>query len=717
MMVHRRVLLAITLFSSITFADDPLRPLRITTPPVIDGDLSDEVWTLAPRVRNFKTFIPDFGKAQDQATEAAMAYDRENLYFAFWCYDDPNLVKTTMAARDNNRSDDWVCINLDTFGDQQGLYAIYVNPSGIQSDSRFAGGNEDFSADMVWYSAGRMTDDGYRVEIQLPLKSFRYADSDSITMTVFFERYVSRTSEHGSYPELDPKKGYAFLSQMAPMVYTGLEHYTLLEILPSFVFNEQRSHRDGLFALRDSRREASLTAKYGITSDLVLDATYNPDFSQVEADAGQVDVNLRFNLFYPEKRPFFLEGREYFALGGTEAASPIRELVHTRTIVDPVVGLKLSGKLGRQNVVSAIYAKDELPSMDPAFPTSAQFLVARYRRTLDDDSFLGAIFTDREFGSSFNRVGGFDAKVRVGDNAVAEGHIFGSMTRPAAGSSQTNGYAVSAAYAVSDRNDSYGIGLVDLADGFQTDVGFMTRTGVSTVNAFYQPKIFFDDPFFNRLSYGGNTLTTYDKASGLWETSTSLILSLLHRGNLTLQSQLTYSTEVFQLQRFQTSNVYVVWGGLINKWLAVSANVRFGKAIFYSASPFSGDTQRSFAQLTFQPTENFAAQYSLTYAQFQGDSTTSFNYSYPINRVRLTYQVNQYFFFRAITEYNGFRRRLPTDLLASFTYIPGTVLHLGYGTIHNRKEWDPISFSYIPGEKFLRMNEGLFFKASYLWRL
>ena len=198
-----------------------LKPLRVEVPPTLDGVLNDPSWSNAPRVSDFLTFAPDFGKKQEQKTEVFMTYDSENLYFAFRCYDDPALVKTTVAARDNIRPDDWICINLDTFGDQQGLTALYVNPSGIQMDSRFAAGQEDFNADFVWYSGGKMADDGYVVEVQLPLKSIRYSDNETVTMTVFFERYISRRNEHGSYPPMDPKKGFAFLTQMSPMEYTG----------------------------------------------------------------------------------------------------------------------------------------------------------------------------------------------------------------------------------------------------------------------------------------------------------------------------------------------------------------------------------------------------------------------------------------------------------------------------------------------------------------
>ncbi len=151
-----------------------LHPVKTDRPPVLDGRLDDPVWQQAASVTDFQTFIPEFGRPQRERTIAYMAYDRDNLYFAFRCLDpEPGKIKAAVAKRDDMTRDDFVCINLDTFDDQQSLYAFYVNPLGIQGDSRFAGNKEDFSVDLVWDSAGRIDAEGYAVEIRIPLKSIR----------------------------------------------------------------------------------------------------------------------------------------------------------------------------------------------------------------------------------------------------------------------------------------------------------------------------------------------------------------------------------------------------------------------------------------------------------------------------------------------------------------------------------------------------------------
>ena len=146
-----------------------------------------------------------------QKTIAYVTYDEENMYFAFKCYDnEPDKIVGTITSRDGIRMEDWICINLDSQNDHQALYGIYVNPHGIQEDSRFAAGKEDLSTDLVWYSAAKIDDEGYVVEVRLPLKSIRFSDSDKVTMGVILERRISRNTTHGTFPGLESRTGFGF---------------------------------------------------------------------------------------------------------------------------------------------------------------------------------------------------------------------------------------------------------------------------------------------------------------------------------------------------------------------------------------------------------------------------------------------------------------------------------------------------------------------------
>src|ERR1041385_2052125 len=426
------VLMALPMAASVSADTTPVEPLRpelIATPPAIDGNLDEAFWKLAPHVSGFKTFLPDYGITPKEQTEVALAYDHENIYFAFRCYDDVTKIKASMSARDKMTADDFICINLDSFNDQQGLTAFYVNPLGIQGDSRFTAGNEDFSPDFVWYSAGKIDSAGYTVEVQLPLKSLRYNNDEPTMMGVILERFISRRSEHSSYPRLDPAKGFAILTEMVPLAYPGINHSTLLEILPTLTATRQDVRRGTALERDKQAGEASLTAKYGITSNLILDGTVNPDFSQVESDAGQVDINLRYSLFYPEKRPFFLEGQDNFNIGANaNLLDPT--IYYSRTIADPFLGTKLTGKVGNGNTLAALYAMDEV--LEPDRPTMGRYIhvpVLRYKRTLSSDSYAGFLYAGRELEHGYNRVGGFDEQYRVSDAGVLESNGFLSWAK------------------------------------------------------------------------------------------------------------------------------------------------------------------------------------------------------------------------------------------------------------------------------------------------
>lgn len=696
-----------------------LKPLKTTRPPVIDGKLDDSVWTEAPSVTGFKTFIPDFGRDISENTVAYMAYDSENLYFAFQCYDrEPDKIKATLSKRDDIKTDDMICINLDSFNDQQSLYALYVNPLGVQMDSRFSSNKEDFSVDIVWYSAAQLHARGYAVEIRIPLKSIRYSSGERVEMGIFFERAISRRSEHGSYPPLDPAKGYAFLTEMAPLEYFGLREYTLLELLPAFTFHQNYTQSQGRLVRDKAKPDLSLTGKYGLTPSLILDGAYNPDFSQVEADAGQVDVNLRYDLYFPEKRPFFLEGSDIFNLAGISDLSYPTEAVHTRDIIDPKGGVKLSGKLGRKDTVAGIFAADEISQVDavPGLgPGYAYFLIARYRRTLRADGYLGAFFTDREWGGRFNRVAGPDGQVRLSQSTLLSFHALGSFTRDGEAAPLRNGQAAGLDILYDTRNLRIDALFQGISRDFATDSGYLTRTGFVQAGFSISPLLYPNSEVLRKISPTLTSLQLRDEASGLWETYDGLTLNFTLVRSSRVSLGYVYSTEVYLGRRFATNGWQAQVSSQITKQLYFRVLFRDGKAIRYADQPFQGYGQRALASLIYQPSEKINWALDFTYSDLFREAGSEKIYDYTILRNRLTYQVNKYLFFRGIVEYNAYRRELLTDFLASFTYIPGTVIHVGYGSLYEKIRWE--DGAYAPARELLETRRGFFFKASYLWRL
>lgn len=700
---------------------DLLKPRRIVSPPIIDGVLNDNAWQNSLMLSNFKTFSPDFGKNASQRTEAYTVYDSDHLYFAFKCIDnEPNKIKATIASRDNIRPDDWVCINLDSFFDQQSIYAFYVNPFGIQTDSRYAANIEDFSADYIWYSAGQLTDYGYNVEIAIPLKSIRYSDDNPVTMSIVFERYISRLTEHSSYPEFDPAKGMAFLTQMAPLQYENLNHYTLLEMLPAFTYTNKYVHTAGNFNQDENKGEIGLTTKYGLTSDLILDGTYNPDFSQIEADAGQVDVNLRYALYFPEKRPFFLEGSEIYNLAATQSSEidPIISVVHTRNIVSPLAGFKLSGKLGPKNTLAAMYVLDELPTeLNQDYGTYAHMPIVRYKRSFSDDSYLGGIITDRETNNSYNRVLGVDGIVRIGKASTVEWNGLYALTKISNELDEVTGHSVSLRYNYNTRNIYYNFTLHDISQNFVAEPAYLTRNDVLIVTGQVKPKFFPESKFFQRIDLDAFSAQTKDKLSSMWETYNYLSAQAFFGGALSARVRYIYSNEIFLNEKFKTGGLVLNLGGQLTKQFSFSLSYRKVNAIYYSQLPFQGNSNRASASFIYQPIEKFESSTAITFSDFRRSSDSELIYEYPIFREKLTYQVNRYLFFRGIIEYNKYRKQLLTDFLVSFTYVPGTVIHLGYGSLYNRREWNESRNMYEESDNFLQMTRGFFFKMSYLWRI
>lgn len=711
-------MLGAVLVPTFSEAAEPLRPARVTVPPVIDGILDDAAWQQAPHVTGFKTWMPDYGVEMADQTIVYYAYDAENLYFAFRAFDrEPSKIKASVASRDTIGPDDWVCINLDSFGDQQSLYALYINPVGIQNDSRFAAGREDFGFDTVWYSAGRIDEQGYTVEVRIPFKSLRYGGGNLVTMGVIFERKVTRRNEDGTYPALDPRAGTSFLIQTAPIEFADVKHYTLLEVLPDVTYSHQSAVQAGQLTRLSSGGDLGVSAKYGITAQLTADGTYNPDFSQVEADAGQIDVNLRHPLFFAEKRPFFLEGQDVFTLGGPSQHGTLQSVVHTRNIVNPLAGVKVTGKLARADTIASIYALDELPTSAEGSTTDryAHFAILRYKRSLSQDSYLGGFYTGREQGTSFNRVAGGDGAVRVSQSSFFGFHALGSSTRQQDAASATAGHALGVDFTRDTRNLTLYFSGADVSKTFATETGYLTRNGLATVQVFVSPKFYPKRSPVQRIEISAVTAPTRDGFSGIWETYHEGQVTLMLRPAITVQALYHRSTEVFREKEFGTSGVSAAASVLLTKRVRLEASFDHADAIYYSADPFGGRSSRASLTVVYQPSENWYQSLALTYSNFDRARDGQRLYDYAIVRNKTTYQVNRFLFFRGIVEYNKFRRQLMTDLLASFTYIPGTVIHAGYGSLYEKTRWD--GAGYLPDRSFLETRRGLFFKASYLWRM
>jgi hypothetical protein len=425
-------------------------------------------------------------------------------------------------------------------------------------------------------------------------------------------------------------------------------------------------------------------------------------------------------LFYPEKRPFFLEGNEIYTVAGTQSSDidPFVSVVHTRTIANPLVGAKLSGKIDATNTVAVLYGMDRVvPEETAVYGKHAHVPVLRYKHALAEDSYLGAIYTGREVQDHGNRVFGVDGMLRMTKSSMLEFNGLYSSTKSDAAIGQTPGHSIGLKYAYGTRDLDYYVSVNQISEDFATETGYLTRNGVMGIAGLVRPKLYPQSSVIQRIAIDFFSGQTFDRFSNMWETLNYIAVGPSFLGSMNGLLRYAYATEIFAGQKFRTSTAQVGVSGLLTRQVRISLVLRSGDAVYYSATPYQGTTKRVSATVIYQPTENIELNTSFVYSDFHRSSDGERIYEYPIIREKLTYQMNRYLFFRGIAEYNKFRRRLLTDFLASFTYIPGTVAHVGYGSIYERIQWDEPNSRYINADPFLESQRGFFFKVSYLWRL
>ena len=387
-----------------------VRVRRTDTPPEIDGRLDDEVWRTAAMLSEFVQQSPLDGAPATEETEIYISYDSDHIYFGFYLhYSDPSIMRANRVDRDTAWQDDLMTVYLDTFMDQQVCYDFDLNGYNVQGDgiinaSQTRGGPipiADRSWEALFYSGTQIVEDGYTAEMAIPFKSFRYPERppgvEHRWGFQFVREIKGKNQENVVWAPMS-RDVQSFMAQMGVLEgLTDLSTSRNLEILPSFTAIQYGSidSQTGDFVNRGTDPEGGVNVKYGITSNLTADLTGNPDFSQIESDLPQIEVNQRFPLFFPELRPFFLEGAEIF-----EFVSPV-DLVHTRTLVDPNVGAKLTGKVGN-TTLGVMVTDDEAPGKrddpnDPGYGRNAQVAIGRARYDLYSESHIGVLATDREF--------------------------------------------------------------------------------------------------------------------------------------------------------------------------------------------------------------------------------------------------------------------------------------------------------------------------------
>jgi hypothetical protein len=725
---------------------------RIDATVTVDGRLDEPAWSQAARLAGFSQYRPVDGRPAEERTEVLVWYSPTAIHFGVIAYDrDPGSVRATVADRDNLERDDTVTIYLDTFNDRRRAFFFGVNPLGIQQDGvqtegafnpgSMIGGSLDLNPDYQFDSKGRITEDGYTVEIRIPFKSLRYPGNGPQRWGLNVLRKVQRTGYEDTWTDVR-RASSSFLAQAGAIDgLHDLKRGVVTEIQP-FITATNSGELDpttGEFGRGTVDLGPGVNVRLGLTN-FSIDSTVNPDFSQIESDAGQVTVNQRFALFYPEKRPFFLEGIELF--------STPNQLVYTRQIVDPIAGGKLTGKFGSFGVAYLV-ARDNNAAGD------ATSNVVRVRRDLGTDSLAGITFTDRTSATSYNRVVAADSRVVFKKLYYVQGQLGHSWTEQFG---TVQGSPIwSAEFDRTGRSWGFNYKLNGIGPAFQSQSGFVPRNDIVELHASnrftaYGSRGAALESF--TVFFGPGRIWRYADfaGSGPIEGNDNVHLMAQLRGGWSLGGNAERSFVHFDPQMYVGYGVYREDGtieayqppdkldGEYSSSFSVTTptyqtfngtfEVAYGDvAIFPEAS--AGRETGVAAGLSLRPTELIRIEATTTYSRITRTRDGTEFARTIIPRLKLEYQPTRAFFFRAVTEYRFERQaaleaavtgdpllifgrpvsaqnfgRLRLDLLASYEPTPGTVAFFGYGSsLESNRAY---GFSVLQ-----RTNDGFFVKLAY----
>lgn len=699
---------------------------RVSTPPVLDDYIRGAAPNGVPPVAAFIQRDPDDGKPASSATKAWLAYDNANLYVIFVCQSAPGELRARYTKRDDIFADDYVGVLLDTFHDRQHAFEFLVNPFGIQLDGLFTEGQgDDWKFDTYWKSEGRVIPGGYAVLMAIPFKSMRFTSMDMQTWGFAFLRSVPAHNEtsfappvtngiNGLLPQLGDADGLSSISpgrniRLIPYLAGSSAH--LLDQPPG---------QPPLFRTnRDVR--AGLDVKTVLHQSLTLDVTINPDFSQVESDDPQVTVNQRFEVFFPEKRPFFLENASYFQ-------TP-ENLFFSRRIADPLGGVRLTGRLGRWSI-GFLAGADRGPGkrVDPSDPRHGEYApggVLRIQRNIGRESTIGMFVSNYNFGASHNRVGSLDARWKIAKNWVAEGQAIASATRYLDGT-RSAGPAYVASVNRSGLHFNYFANYLDRNPGFHTDLGFVPRTDIRMVNQNihyeWRPEgtpvsnfgfTSFSNADWNRQRRfqdgyaGGNFFVNFRRATGF---------NVNH----------VWAYELYQNIGFHKESTEMFFYS--DRFKRVGINAFFGTGVGVNYSPAEGvyaslaSNQYGNTTITLRPNTRLRLQQTYFYARLEHIFTNH------IFRHTLNYQFSPALSLRAIIDYNAVlsnpaaasydtSKKFTGDLLLAYLPHPGTAVYAGYT---NSRE--NLALLGEPAELVrttrpdLQTGSQVFVKVSYLFR-
>ena len=708
-------------------------------------------------VTGFIQQTPNDGQPGTEQTEVWLAHTKTVLYFVFICHDHrAGEIRGHLARRENVLNDDNVSVLLDPFQDRRKGILFTVNPAGVQADAAWTEPfNPDYSYDQVWDSEGQVMPQGWMAMIAIPFRSLRFRAASS-DWGVVFMRNLPRNSEVDFWPRVSSSVS-GTLSQEGTL--RGIEGVTgshNLQLNPYVLAQNERilNNIDPLnpfFSSRHLEGTAGGEAKLIIKDSVVLDATINPDFSDVESDQPQFTVNQRYPVYFPELRPFFLENANYFS-------TPIL-LVYTRNIVHPEYGIRMTGKIGHTNmglfVIDDREPGETVAPGDPLYKNRATFAVGRVSQDLGKGSSVGLIYTDEEFGGGWSRVGGLDFIARLSKAWTVLGQMVESSTQGTTDSGSPPTYAAGPATYLEVQRSGHALNVdsinKDYSTGFQTLLGFITTSDLynSQTHATYQwfPK--------SRIiqSYGleGTNLVGWDhQGNRLYHYDEFDPFILLQR-NISLAPIVGENSDTLGPQDgtllTKNKNFTENFGGFLVRgapFTQLNLNIVALRSGNVNYNPVAGavpsllNQESVQALITLQPLRQLTADNTYLLDRDHSVADGALVYESQTFRTKINYQFTRSLSARVIVEYDStlvnpaetsLLRKKQIGSQALFTWLPhpGTAVYIGYNndlqnlnrSLCNRElsgVCDPNNLVPPRSPNYLNDGRQIFIKASYLFR-
>ena len=744
---------------------------RITADAEVDGVLDEPVWRQASLLTGFSEFSPQDGIPAADSTQVLLWYSPAALYVGIRAYEAHGAVHAALSDRDKISADDNVQILIGTFHDKRQAYVFGVNPLGVQMDGTIVEQGQsltgvwtptlsgrvapDLSQDFVFASKGRVTAYGYEVELRIPFKSLKYQSDDPQTWDINVVREVQHSGFEDSWvPAV--RSNASFLAQAGAIdSLVGLERGLVLDLNP--VVTEKTTGAPspaGRWDYDYARPQLGGNVRWGVSNNVTLNGTARPDFAEVESDAGQIIIDPRQALFFPEKRPFFLDGLDQFA-------TP-HNLIYTRRIVQPEAALKLTGKVAG-TTIAALSAADD-PSESPSGEDHAIYNILRAQRDVGGQSRLGVAYTDRVLGTDYNRVADVDGRVLFGDVYSESFQAAESFDRTAG--VVRNAPLLESIFARDGKHLGLHYAFTSIADDFRPASGFISRAGVVHAAADHRAT-WFGEHGAELESFTGDLVLddTWeyshfvrhgDAEDKKFHVSTSAGL----RGGWAVGAGVYWETFGFDSTLYAGYRLLSPAGDTLpfvgapripnRDYVATLTTPQWSKVdldLLYVGGQDENFFEWAQANIDYvaltahlRPTPTIRVEADLQYQDYWRRTDHTLAGRNVIPRVKIEYQLSRAIFVRVVGEYDlaehddlrdetrtfypliidGHRasatrsRSLHGDYLFSYQPNPGTVLFLGYGSA---AEGTPDPAERFTWEPLRRASDYLFVKYSYLLRL